>query len=73
MNNRYQLKIVIASDIDYECLVAEIYCNGEFFALLQQEEGVENIKVEFSPSTRIIDLDWLQYALSKAKEHLLNN
>ncbi|KMW73743.1 hypothetical protein TI10_05785 [Photorhabdus luminescens subsp. luminescens] len=72
MNNRHQLKIVVASDVDYEYLIAEIYCNGEFFALLQQEEGIENIKVEFSPNARTIDLDWLQDALSKAKEHLLN-
>ncbi|MDX6039418.1 hypothetical protein [Scandinavium lactucae] len=72
MTDKYQLKIVVASDVDYENLIAEIYCDGEFIALLQQEDGEGNIKVEFSSNARAIDFDWFQYALSEARKTLLN-
>jgi hypothetical protein len=71
MNSKAQLKIVIASDIDYEELIAEIYCNDEFIALLQQEDGIDNIKVEFSPNLASLNFDWLQNALNEAKRKLL--
>ncbi|MEJ4044312.1 hypothetical protein [Erwinia sp. SLM-02] len=71
MNSKDQLKIVIASDVDYEELIAEIYCNDEFIALLQQENGIDDIKLEFSPNLTSLSLDWLQNALSEAKNKLL--
>ena len=37
MNSKDRLKIVIASDVDYENLIAEIYLNDEFIALLQRK------------------------------------
>lgn len=72
MNVKDQLKITIASDIDYEKLIAEIYCNGEFIALLQQENGINDIKVEFSSNIKALNFDWLQNALNEAREKLLN-
>nr|WP_279077815.1 hypothetical protein [Hafnia alvei] len=71
MNFKDQLKIVIASDVDYEKLIAEIYRNDEFIALLQQEDGADNIKVEFSPDLVSLNLEWFQNALNKAKNKLL--
>lgn len=41
-------------------------------ALLQQEDGENNIKVEFSPNIRVVDFDWLQHALLEARRALLN-
>ncbi|MEN4932081.1 hypothetical protein ABEI22_23690 [Erwinia billingiae] len=72
MNFKDQLKIIIASDIDYEKLIAEIYCNDEFIALLHQEDGIDDIKVEFSSNINALDLDWLQNALHEARKKLLN-
>ncbi|WP_241613746.1 hypothetical protein [Rosenbergiella epipactidis] len=72
MNSKDHLKIVIASDVDYENLIAEIYQNDEFIALLQQEDGINDIKVEFSSNISVIDFDWLQNALNEAKIKLLD-
>lgn len=71
MNCKDHLKIVIASDVDYENLIAEIYRNDEFIALLQQEDGVNDIKIEFSSDISAMNLDWLQNALNEAKRRLL--
>ncbi|MBU9819141.1 hypothetical protein J1782_04470 [Rahnella sp. BCC 1045] len=72
MSDKHELKVVVASDVDYENLIAEIYCDEEFIALLQQEGGEDNIKVELSPNIGAIDYDWLQNALSEARKKLLN-
>ncbi|MGM7652332.1 hypothetical protein C3460_02895 [Serratia marcescens] len=72
MTNKHQLKIIVASDVDYEKLIAEIYCDEEFIALLQQEDGDDNIKFEFSPNIVVVDFDWLQQALLEARRTLLN-
>ena len=55
MNFKDQLKIIIASDSDYVNLIAEIYCNDEFIALLQQEDGITDIKVKFSSNIDALD------------------
>lgn len=72
MNCKEHLKIVIASDVDYENLIAEIYRDDEFIALLQQEDGISNLKVEFSSDISAISFDWLQNALNEARKKLLN-
>jgi hypothetical protein len=43
-------EIIIASPPEYEELVAEIYHDGHFVALLSKEKGNENIEVEFANS-----------------------
>jgi SH3-like domain-containing protein len=40
-------------------------------ALLQQEDGENNIKVEFSPNIRVVDFDWLQQALLEARRAVI--
>ncbi|MDH0053346.1 hypothetical protein ACVWWU_002527 [Pantoea sp. PA1] len=72
MNSRDPLKIVIASDVDYENLIAEIYCDNIFIALLQQDNGINDLRIEFSSDINTLNLDWFQNALNEAKKKLLN-
>jgi len=46
------IEILLSSDGDYEELTAEIFYNGKFIALLNQDEGVNNLKIEF-PGTDV--------------------
>lgn len=71
MQENTKLKIVVASDVDYDDLIVEIYCGSDFIALLQQENGAENLIVEFSPNLKPMSYEWLQDALCKAKNILL--
>lgn len=71
MTNKYRLKVTVASDVDYDELIAEVYCNGDFASLLQQEDGKENLKIEFSPNLKSVDLEWFQDALREARSALL--
>ena len=70
MTRPNQLKIVIASDVDYEKLIAEIYCDDEFIALIHQENGMQDLQVEFHIKTKSISLEWLQIALQEARDKL---
>ena len=71
------IEILLSSDSDYEELIVEIFYKSKFVALLNQDAGVENLKVEF-PSTSVdenmvlreIDFDIFQQALSLAKAKL---
>ncbi|MBK0093344.1 hypothetical protein [Erwinia sp. S59] len=72
MTTKHQLKIIVASDVDYEKIIAEIYCDGAFIALLQQEGDDNKVKVEFSQDIGVVDFDWLQQALLEARRTLLN-
>ena len=66
------LKIIISSDVDYENLIAEIYFDDILIALLQQENGINDIRIEFSSDINTINFDWFQNALNEAKKKLLN-
>ena len=66
------LKIIISSDVDYESLIAEIYFDDILIALLQQENGINDIRIEFSSDINTINFDWFQNALNEAKKKLLN-
>jgi len=66
------LKIIISSDVDYEYLIAEIYFDDILIALLQQENGINDIRIEFSSDINTINFDWFQNALNEAKKKLLN-
>lgn len=71
-----ELRIDICSDIDYDWLIAEIYCDGKFVALLSQEGGPDHLMVEFlgvsdeESSVRKVGLDWLVNALMAARQRL---
>jgi hypothetical protein len=72
------LDVTIASDTDYKELVAEIYCDGKFVALISQDNGVDDLRVDFpansKPSAvcRSVNLDWSIDAMQKAKTQLLH-
>jgi hypothetical protein len=68
------IEILLSSDSDYDELTAEIFYKGKFVALLNQDDGVENLKIEFpakgvdeSMILREIDLNILEQALALAK------
>lgn len=66
-------EITIGSPLDYNELVAYIWLNGEQIALLQKEEGSENIIIEFldEPIESKIYLDSFLDAINEAKVELL--
>ncbi|MCA9451428.1 MAG: hypothetical protein WBO24_08160 [Nitrospirales bacterium] len=71
------IEILLSSDCDYEKLVAEIYYDGKFIALLNQDEGPEKLKIEFPGKEvqeemvwRKIDLDIFTKGLEMAKKKL---
>lgn len=67
MTKANQLRIIIVSDVDYEYLIAEIYCDGEYIALIHQENGLDNLQVEFPGRSISCNLEWLQKALQEAR------
>ncbi len=71
------IEILLSSDCDYEELTAEIFCGGKFIALLNQDEGLNSIKIEFpGPDVqedtvlRIVDLAIFEKALAEAKRKI---
>lgn len=71
------IEILLSSDSDYAELTAEILYNGKFIALLSQDDGVKNLKIEF-PATdveedmvlRQIDLATFEKGLELAKKKI---
>ena len=68
------VEILISSDLSYEKLVVEFYFEGKFIALLNQDDGLDNLKIEFpGPGLvedlviRKIDLAVFEKALELAK------
>lgn len=73
-----KLKVTVCSDQDYDELIAEIYHDEKFVALISQEKGRNKLYVEFPGPDNIeemvvkkVSLDWLQDALEKAKIELI--
>ena len=69
------IKLLIASDVDYEKLLVEIYYKEKFVALLSQEEGLDKLKIEFPGPDRVeelllrkLDLKAFEEALEMAKQ-----
>jgi hypothetical protein len=44
-----KLTIQIASDLDFECLVAEVYEGERFLGLISQDKGIEKLEFVFPP------------------------
>ena len=42
---------VVLSDVAFEELIAELYYDGQFILVMDQEEGRDRIKVAFPPKT----------------------
>ena len=72
MNKKF--RIVLGSPVDYEKLVAYIVVNGRYIALLNQDLGQENLKVEFLSVTEKngVDLEIIIEALGEAKRLLVS-
>lgn len=71
MNNSY--KVIVCSDVNYEELIAEIYIDDNFIALLSQEEGDTKTKIEFFSNgveKLSVDLNIFEEALNYAKQRL---
>ena len=71
------IEILLSSDSSYEELTAEIFYNDKFIALLNQDDGLENLKIEFpavgldeSMVLRKVDLTILEQGLELAKKRL---
>lgn len=68
-------KIIIASPPEYEELVAEIYIQGKYVALLSRERGDRELDIEFDLSSlekgKKIDFDLFNRALEVARQRLL--
>ena len=73
MDSNKKYLLIIGSPIDYEELVVYIEVNNERIALLQKEEGENNMKIEFfgEQIKSEIYLDVLLEALSEAKKELM--
>ena len=77
MNNS-GIELLLSSDCDYEELTVEIYYDGKFIALLNQDNGLDNLRIEFPTSTvadetlvlRKMDLAILEQALILAKKRI---
>ena len=71
--------ITIASDVAYDKLIAEIYIDGKFVALISQDDGIDKLKIEFprtyNPSDicESTNLEMFIDALHNAKEQLLGS
>ncbi len=69
------IRILLASDSDYEQLTADIYWNGDLGCKLNQDRGLSDICLEIFPSAihkhKIsVPLDQLLTAIQSAKEAL---
>ena len=77
MNNS-GIELLLSSDCDYEELTVEIYYDGKFIALLNQDDGLDNLRIEFpAPAVadetlvlRKMDLAILEQALILAKKRI---
>ena len=77
MNNS-GIELLLSSDCDYEELAVEMYYNGKFIALLNQDNGLDNLRIEFPTSSvadetlvlRKMDLAILEQALILAKKRI---
>jgi hypothetical protein len=76
MNER--IKITICSDTDYEQLIAEIYIDGKFVALISQENGADHLQLEFPDSgqngsiiSRKVEYSLFHIALERARIQLV--
>jgi hypothetical protein len=66
-------EILIASSDLYKYVVVEIWLHDKLIAIVQKEEGIDNILIEFyaDPNKTKVGLDKFIKALEKAKAELL--
>ena len=72
------IELLLSSDYRYEEITVEMYYDGKFIALLNQDDGLDNLKIEFpSPLEfhednilRKMDLAVFEQALILAKKRI---
>jgi len=72
------IEILVSSDCHYEELVIEIYYKGKYVALLNQDNGLKDIRIEFPDErhinkdliTNTVPLDIFEKAIRMAKKEL---
>lgn len=66
-------EIIIGSPVDYEELVAYIVIEGKHIALVNQDDGINKLKIEFfeEPKVAKVDFNIFIEALQAAKKALL--
>lgn len=71
------ISVILISDTNYEKLIAEIYFNGCFVALLNQDAGLDALEIQFSSVSdkeeailRHLPLSEFQIAIEIAKAKL---
>jgi|GEM_PF-5590570 len=76
MNKGFE--VILASSSQYSELVAEIYFDGAFVALLNKEKGADNIELELADASvdqsmvcRNLDLKSLLAAVEVARQRLI--
>jgi len=69
-------EILLSSDLNYKLLTAEIYFHGELLAILNQDEGLDNIKIEIYPPDQLkkwtLNLHAFEQAINAAKKRLID-
>jgi hypothetical protein len=72
------IKILICSDTDYEQLIAEIYIDDKFVALVSQDNGVNDLQIVFpgcdqneKAIARKVDFVLFNVALERARIELV--
>ena len=72
-----EIEILLSSDVSYEKIVAEIYVKGKFVALLNQDNGKGDLRIEFPGPNfdseqvlRSVNLELFELAIEKAKARL---
>ncbi len=73
-----KFKVIIASDVDYDKLIAEIYYEGKFVALIDQDNGINDMRIEFPgsensepPIIKTLPLQEFVDAINRARDLLL--
>ena len=70
-----RVKVLIADDVDYEDLIAEIQVDGDCVAVLSQEEGELKIELDhswvWSKGRKELPLSEFRRALEQAEASLL--
>lgn len=69
-----KFRIDISSDLDYENLIADIYFENQILAVLTQEEGLHNLRINIYPTKNKefwdFRLDQFQNVIDRAKQRL---
>lgn len=71
------IEFLFSSDCNYEKLIIEAYKDGKFMFLLNQDDGLNNLRIEFPNSSMVdssilteINLATFEEALKLAKQQL---